>query len=605
MINKNIITAILMIGIVFSMLNIGFVLAESTSTVCCEKTTTGAWCQNTQQENCDADFRVTPTSCEGTSFCKPGCCFGSQEGLCMENTPQRTCNNDGGTWVDDSECNVAQCELGCCGIGDQASFVTLTRCKRLASLYGLETNFRTDINDEISCIETAFAEERGACVFESEFEVTCRITTRNQCLNAQPGSTISTEKKGFFAGFFSNDEEVEEAVVSSKPEFYRDLLCSNNQLKTICGKSKKTMCVEGRDEVYFQDSCGNIANIYDANKVEDQAYWNEIVNKEKSCNPNSNNADSKDCGNCDYFGGSICAEGNAKFGKLACQDLSCEVDIYGQKETKQNGESWCIYDEVIGEGNDVVGSRHFRHVCINGEELTEPCDDFRAKTCIESESIAGDFTEAACRVNKWQDCMVQREEDDCMNTDKRDCYWLTGIVFPYTVAQTPTPATSGSGGLFGGGSGSLFGGGTTGNVVAPITGNALGSLLGGGEDTEGEDEEKPSGVQLGGGACVPNYPPGLRFWEDGDAQGICSLGNSVCIVQYEKGLLDGDAKCIDNCECLESGYAQTMNNACRRLGDCGAYVNIAGVGTSEGAEWIVDGDKQVVEGILNYYRRGA
>ena len=43
--------------------------------VCCEKTTEGAWCQNTLEENCDEGFRKTPTSCEATSFCRPGVCF--------------------------------------------------------------------------------------------------------------------------------------------------------------------------------------------------------------------------------------------------------------------------------------------------------------------------------------------------------------------------------------------------------------------------------------------------------------------------------------------------------------------------------------------------
>ena len=34
--------------------------------VCCEKTTSGAWCQNTPEENCDTGFRKTPTSCKST-----------------------------------------------------------------------------------------------------------------------------------------------------------------------------------------------------------------------------------------------------------------------------------------------------------------------------------------------------------------------------------------------------------------------------------------------------------------------------------------------------------------------------------------------------------
>ena len=187
------------------LLGINFVYAQSLN-VCCEKTTSNAWCQNTQQDNCDRDFRVTPTSCESTSFCKPGCCFDSQEGLCMENTPQKVCNDANATWVDDAECNVPQCNLGCCGIGNQASFVTLTRCKRLSNLFGLEVNFKTDVIDEFSCIATAFAQEKGACVFESEFETTCKFTTRSECLGVNVGES------------------------DSKPEFFRNFLCSAEEL---------------------------------------------------------------------------------------------------------------------------------------------------------------------------------------------------------------------------------------------------------------------------------------------------------------------------------------------------------------------------------------
>ena len=79
--------------------------------VCCEKTTSGAWCQNTIEEDCDisgdsitgSPFRKTPTSCDATSFCNLGCCVDSEEGLCMQNTPQRVCQNSGATWNDDPE----------------------------------------------------------------------------------------------------------------------------------------------------------------------------------------------------------------------------------------------------------------------------------------------------------------------------------------------------------------------------------------------------------------------------------------------------------------------------------------------------------------------
>ena len=115
---------------------ISFVHADSTNTVCCERDSSGAWCQNSAGA-CDPNYRNSSTSCDATSFCKLGCCVDTQEGLCMENTPEKVCEGNG-TWFDDSQCSpavVPQCNLGCCILGDQASFVTQTRCKQLSSFY--------------------------------------------------------------------------------------------------------------------------------------------------------------------------------------------------------------------------------------------------------------------------------------------------------------------------------------------------------------------------------------------------------------------------------------------------------------------------------------
>ncbi len=544
--------------------------------VCCEKTKAGAWCINTLEENCDRSLRVTPTSCDATSFCKPGCCYDSQEGLCMERTPQKVCNDANGTYVDDAKCNIPQCSLGCCVIGTQASFVTLTRCKRLSGLYGLETNFRRDINDEANCIAIASSGDQGACVYEVDYQRTCKFTTRGECLSTKSGGNMT-----------------------SNAEFFKDYLCSAEELATNCGPSTKTMCIEGKDEVYFQDLCGNPANIYDASKINEKSYWQKKIDKSATCGYNNQkgNAGSKTCGNCDYFMGSICSKGTASYGDYMCKDLNCYNTINGNDY--KNGESWCIYDDEskVGEGKDPVGSRHYRHVCIYGEETIEPCEDFRNEQCIQAniENSGITFIEAACRVNRWGDCIYQKEEEDCNNTDKRDCFWIKGAKFTGLATETQTGSAVATGKTFSGGTTGGFSGGVTGQAIAPITGEFLG--IGESDDKE-EEEAQASGVQLGGGACLPNIPLGLKFWEEGNAKPVCNLGNSVCVVTYEKGLLES-RKCADNCECLEEGYAQQMNRICTSIGDCGAYINIANKFTDDGAEWKIAGDKQKInEGIL-------
>jgi hypothetical protein len=92
-------------------------VGNSISTVCCEQTTSGAFCQNVPSSECKPGSRQVPTSCESTSYCKAGTCYDSTEGTCLDNTPQLVCNANGGVW---SEETPPQCSLGCCILGDQA-----------------------------------------------------------------------------------------------------------------------------------------------------------------------------------------------------------------------------------------------------------------------------------------------------------------------------------------------------------------------------------------------------------------------------------------------------------------------------------------------------
>ena len=481
--NKLILTilAIFLIGIVYADVS-----------YCCEKTINGAWCQNAPIENCDNAFRKVPTSCEATSYCKLGTCVDSQEGTCMENSPQANCQEEGGVWDERDIDELPQCSLGCCLIGDQAAFVTQTRCKRLSSLYGLETNFRTDIQNEVQCILSATSDVKGACVFEKEYEKTCLFLSKKDCLDMQSG-----------------DSEV---------EFHEDYLCSAETLATNCGPTEQTKCVEGEDEVYFIDTCGNLANIYDASKINDKSYWSRVIGKDESCGANDpdGNANSATCGNCDYYLGSTCKikraqDAKPRYGDNICRDLNCEYE----GEIYKHGETWCA--DAKGTDNNLPGSRYFRLVCYNGEVSVEPCADYRQEVCIQSD-IDG-FKTAACRVNQWQDCYAQTSKLNCENKDKRNCEWI---------------ATS----------------------WKPRKG------------------DNP-GIIKNQGACVPMSAPGFDFWQAGDTESLCSLGTTKCIVVFESGILSGK-KCKKNCECLKDSWKQDMKEICSSIGDCGSSTNYIG-----------------------------
>jgi len=479
-------------GILILILGIFLIsFASAGISFCCEKTIDGDWCQNTEQAQCDQDFRNLPTSCESTGYCSLGCCYDSQEGTCMENTAEITCNEEGGVYSKTSaSCDIPQCTLGCCLIGDEAAFVTQTRCKRLTSLYGVEVNFRTDISNEVQCIMSASMGDEGACVFEQEFETTCDFLTKGECAE----------------------------IIDAK--FYKDKLCSAEELGTVCGPSKKTTCVDGRDEVYFLDTCGNLANIYDSSMEKDKNYWTDVYAKEESCYADSSNADSEGCGNCDYFLGSTCKAydrgiNNAKpdIGDNICRDLACEFN----DERYEHGETWCAGTEStsnidagalkasVQSNENLPGSKYNRLVCYNGEVSIEPCAEFRQEVCIASE-ING-FSTAMCRVNRWQECVQQDNEQDCENTDKRDCQWKEAV---------------------------------------------------------------------GNNFCVPLFAPGFNFWEsEGEAEAICAAASWECTVYYDTKLF-GDKKCVKNCECLEDSAKDEMNTVCSAMGDCGTKTNYVG-----------------------------
>lgn len=555
---RNFIFGIFFLAFAFAVIvNVNEINAVGEAVVCCEKTKApnAAWCQEvTDESQCDTSggLRSAPTSCESTAYCKTGTCVNTVDGLCMENTEQRVCENPVGgeslgLWFDTEVDEIPQCQLGCCLLGEQAAFTTQVRCKQLSSEFELETNYRTDIRTEAECIASASPKEKGACIIEEDFERTCRLVTREECRNLESGG--------------------------GNTDFHAGFLCSAESLATNCGRSQQTTLIEGRDEVFFMDTCGNPANIYDAERVSEPEYWNEIIPKTESCNPNSANKNSQTCGNCNYLLGSIGARYERGVtpiapihGDFICEDLSCgNVD----GETRDHGESWCVSSATRDNLNNAPGSREFRKVCYNGEVTVEPCADFRAETCIE-DSIEDprtneEFSTAACRVNKWQDCTAQDNPQDCGNIDKRDCAW---------VGQRTTTVS--------------------------------------GEETILEE-----------GECVPANPPGFDFWNaESDAASICVQADASCTAVFVKQYVDGEGniivdgaesiaaipqavldtvgvenigvefECESGCDCVglsedanldkysfdpeTNPFVQRANNICTALGDCGVVLNYVG-----------------------------
>ncbi|MBI2109971.1 hypothetical protein HYT58_02245 [Candidatus Woesearchaeota archaeon] len=490
--------------------------------VCCEKTVSGDFCQYTNPESCDPQFRKASTSCEQTSFCKLGCGYDSLEGRCFKNTPRAGCEKRGNcTWVEGITCDIPQCDRGCCVLGSECSFTTQATCKRETSLLQfVNMTFKEDIRSELECVNFCRSEERGACVFPDS---TCKFATRTEC-NSLVGE---------------QGQNRTERVIGVNPNtgFHVNMLCSSDKLGTECARQQRTACVSGKDEVYWFDSCGNQENIYDSNK--ERSFNNGYtLSKENSCKLNG--PGDADCGNCDFIEGNLCGEADKntkpRFGDFACKDLTCnvinETEFPPLSGSKKLGESWCAYDGKVGFGLDTVGSRHFRRLCINGQELTEPCKDFREEVCMqgvqgepprelkEATNVQGDFVEAACRPNRFQECSNITSPENCEEIQSRDCIWI------------------------------------------------------------------PAGVTNPLGTCVPFVPPGLKFWDgesefapERDAGDVCSKGSETCKVSFIRGggsrwLGIGKGwECKENCNCLEDEWVTAVSAVCRALGDCGIKTN--------------------------------
>ncbi|MFH0936344.1 MAG: hypothetical protein V1815_01540 [Candidatus Woesearchaeota archaeon] len=514
---------------------------------CCEKTNSNQYCQYTTVDQCNQNYNIAYTSCEQTSYCKLGCCYNSNEGRCFKNTPRSLCSSQNSTWREDVNCEIAQCSKGCCVLSNECSFVTQTQCKKAATQYGVNMTFKEELKTEKECLDQCRSEEKGCCVHSDN---TCNFGTRASCTETSNNSTLVG--------------------------FHKDTLCSNDALPCECAKQTYTGCLPDKDEVYWFDSCGNPENIYDAD--ESKSYNNGIIlQKEQSCTLSK--ANDPNCGNCNYATNTLC--GNAPKdvkmtdGDFSCNDLSCE-NIYkndfspNSGSDKKNGESWCVYDGPVGFAQDLVGSRHYRYLCINGQELTEPCKDFREEICIQGVLgqvpyeleqtfyIKGDFIEAACRINRYQDCSDCKNQKCCENIANRDCFWLK------------------------------------------------------------------AGITATNGTCVPHVPPGLKFWGDSNIQPLssstkttgqviditgyattntkkdpksytpdadavtqCEKANKECEVKFERpgiGLLSGGRKwkCVANCQCLEESWVTAAHTLCKAQGDCGAKFNIIGKFTKDG-----------------------
>jgi len=532
--------------ILLFILGIFLIGVAAAGTYCCEKTKLGAWCQNVNTESeCDITsinpvtsepFKSTNAFCESTDYCRPGTCVNNLEGTCIP-SPKSVCFGNGGFWSEQTKSELEQCKLGCCLIGDQAAFVTQTACNRMSANYGLNIDWRGNINDEFTCLIAASPSEKGACVFTKNYVKTCGMTTKEKCQN-----------------------EIAKNSAYSDVEFHGGYLCSAQaELGTSCAPTGRTVC-DDKDDVRFVDSCNQLGNIYDyayspdnpgknANYLTD--YWTMM--KEPTCSNNAGNKDSATCGDCDYLSGSMCKKKgvgeSVSSGEYLCKNLDCvgynKESFDGTNSYPKHGETWCVTDNITSGYNP--GTTFFRKICYDGEVTIEECgvpDSTRQEICNEKVSENG-FRMASCKVNLWGDCYTQTSAENCLDVNLRDCNWLSGEQW---------------------------------NGYSFFTGDE-GTYL---SDTSTQGEV---------GACVPKFQPGFERDTSQNVGGTsCTSARAVCNVRMIRGAFGGEWKCKEggldgkgnNCYCIDDAngnydsgatWASSMNKICVQMGDCGIKNN--------------------------------
>jgi hypothetical protein len=210
-------------------------IQSATPKVCCEETINNTICSVTDDINqCKTGSGLgsaQSNSCDNPSlgYCKKGCCFSSETGICDSNSLEKGCLKYSGVFDGTtSNCDVSSvCNKGCCIIKGQGNWKTKELCNIDANSLGVKPEFRTDLNKS-DCQKLIDFSTYGACVYSTpDGGDACTYTTRGKCENDLKGV--------FYNG-----------------------ICSNPLIFNGCIANYTTKCI--KNSVFNYDNCSNPEN---------------------------------------------------------------------------------------------------------------------------------------------------------------------------------------------------------------------------------------------------------------------------------------------------------------------------------------------------------
>ena len=135
---------------------------------CCAEGVDGSICQEMNLvDEAMCKNSLLATGCDYLEECQKGCCYNTQEGLCSLNSPKGKCEENGGNWSKSPNCEIPQCQLGCCVLGNQASITTSRECTQLSKQLNFEKKFEA-LDGDGSCNSKVDLEKEGACLIPTD-----------------------------------------------------------------------------------------------------------------------------------------------------------------------------------------------------------------------------------------------------------------------------------------------------------------------------------------------------------------------------------------------------------------------------------------------------